>query len=92
MADAKCKGRESVCAEIGTFLFIPRYMVDVDRFVVRNTLGHDHRSLKTEAFVAARTFGVVAKQIHFRYIIVCKWLIHCFYHIQLLYQTNLIQI
>lgn len=39
MADAKCKGRESVCAEIGTFLFIPRYMVDVDRFVVRNTLG-----------------------------------------------------
>ena len=69
MADAKCKGRESVCAEIGTFLFIPRYMVDVDRFVVRNTLGHNHRSLKTEAFVAARTFGVVAKQIHFRYII-----------------------
>ena len=55
MADAKCKGRESVCTEIGTFLFIPRYMVDVDRFVVRNTLGHDHRSLKTEAFVAART-------------------------------------
>lgn len=62
MADAKCKGRESVCTEIGTFLFIPRYMVDVDRFVVRNTLGHNHRSLKTEAFVAARTFGVVANR------------------------------
>ena len=62
MADAKCKGRESVCAEIGTFLFIPRYMVDVDRFVVRNTLGHNHRSLKTEAFVAARTFWCGCKQ------------------------------
>ena len=71
MADAKKVGRG--VHEIGTFLFIPRYMVDVDRFVVRNTLGHNHRSLKTEAFYCGATFAKL-KQIHFRYIIVCKGL------------------
>ena len=32
-------------------------MVDVDRFVVRNTLGHDHRSLKTDGYYCGLQLG-----------------------------------